>query len=174
MAVQGLFWIELGLGVALLLLTAKAHGRQIRLERELEGYMEVDFMKDNPPWVEALWRKDRRRFWATLPVAIAVASVAGLLTLPSRFGTDPLNNPVLGTVLLAGLLWPFAVTFTSNGLQSAARHRKAVNEKVRSRSSQAHSPMHPDSSVRSAARGTLLYWGSIVGLGAIAILAALS
>src|SRR5206468_5677942 len=90
---------ELGLGVALLLLTAKAHGRQIRLERELEGYMEVDFMKDNPPWVEALWRKDRRRFWATLPVAIAVASVAGLLTLPSRFGTDPLNNPVLVTVL---------------------------------------------------------------------------
>jgi len=174
MGVQGLFWIELGLGIALLLLTAKAHGRQIRLERELEGYMEVDFMKDNPPWVEALWRKDRRRFWITLPVAIVATSVAGLLTLPSRFGTEPLGNPILGVVVLAGLLWPFAVTFTSNGIQSVARHRRALNEKTRSRSNQAHDPMDPYLSIRSAARGTLLFWGSVVGLGAIAILVALS
>ena len=124
--------------------------------------------------MEALWRKDRRRFWITLPVAIVATSVAGLLTLPSRFGTEPLGNPILGVVVLAGLLWPFAVTFTSNGIQSVARHRKALNEKTRSRSNQAHDPMDPYLSIRSAARGTLLFWGSVVGLGAIAILVALS
>src|SRR3989442_4389298 len=99
MAVPGLFWIELGLGVVLLFLSAKAHGRQIRLERELEGYMEVDFMKDNPPWVEALWRKDRRRYWATVPIAIVGFLLLGLLTRPARFGTEPLADPNLCTVL---------------------------------------------------------------------------
>ena len=174
MAVLGLFWIELGLGVGLLLLTAKAHGRQIRLERELEGYMEVDFMKDNPPWVEALWRTDRRRFWATLPVVIVVTSAAGLLTLPSRFGTEPLGNPVFGTVLLAGLLWPFAVTFTSNGIQSTLRLWGALNERAGSKSGQSHGPMDRERWGQSAARGTLLYWGSVIGLGTIAVLTALS
>src|SRR2546422_4443113 len=95
MAVPGLFWIELGLGVVLLFLSAKAHGRQIRLERGLEGYMEGDFMKENPPWVEALWRKDRRRFWPTFALAIAVLSAAGLLILSTPLETEPLRDPIL-------------------------------------------------------------------------------
>ncbi len=127
MALPGLFWIELGLGVALLLLSAKAHGRQIRLERELEGYMEADFMGENPPWVEALWRKDRRRFWATFPVAAVVLSATGLLTLPPRSGSDPIGYPVLGAILLAGILWALVATLASNGLQSAQRLRTALN-----------------------------------------------
>lgn len=71
------------------LLAAKAHGRQLRLERELEGYHRVVFGGTNPPFVEALWRVDRVRYWST------AAAVAGL---------------VLGFYVLArvvGWRWPF-------------------------------------------------------------------
>lgn len=46
------------LGVA-----AKTHGRQIRRERS--GYTHAVFGGDNPPFVAALWRRDRRRLWTT-------------------------------------------------------------------------------------------------------------
>ncbi|TLZ57039.1 MAG: hypothetical protein E6K17_03380 [Methanobacteriota archaeon] len=170
MAVPGLFWIELGLGVVLLFLSAKAHGRQIRLERELEGYMEVDFMKDNPPWVEALWRKDRRRYWATVPIATVVLLLLGFLTLPPRFGTEPLGNPNLGTVLLAGFLWPLVVAFTSNGIQSALRLQMALKRETPN--GQRRATLHKERGpwLRSAFRGTVGYWGLVAGLAAMAAL----
>jgi len=169
MAVPGLFWIELGLGVVLLFLSAKAHGRQIRLERELQGYMEVDFMKENPPWVEALWRKDRRRYWATVPVAIAVLLLLGVLTLPLRFGTEPLGNPMLGTILLAGFLWPLVVAFTSNGIQSALRLRAALIQDARDRPE--GTPHHPESTPwrRAARRGTITYWALVLAIESVAV-----
>src|SRR6266545_701441 len=129
MSVHGLFWIELGLGVVLLLLSAKAHGRQIRLERELEGYMEVDFMKENPPWVEALWRKDRRHFQIAFPLATVVFTglvvATGSSGVAGRFGSDPFGSPLLGAIALAVLLWAPVTGFASNGLASAWRlHRR--------------------------------------------------
>ena len=168
MAVPGLFWIELGLGVVLLFLSAKAHGRQIRLERELEGYMEVDFMKENPPWVEALWRKDRRRYWATVPIAIVVLLLLGFLTLPPRFGTEPLGNPIIGTLLLAGFLWPLVVAFTSNGIQSALRLRKSLGHDTGAGGRRTRLDGERGLWLRAAVRGTVGYWGLVVGLGAIA------
>jgi hypothetical protein len=170
MAVPGLFWIELGLGIVLLFLSAKAHGRQIRLERELEGYTEVDFMKENPSWVEALWRKDRRRFWPTFGLTIAVLSAAGLLILPARFGTEPLGSPILGAVLLAGFLWPLVVAFTSNGIQSAIRLRTALSRIERGRPE--GTPAHSESSMwrRAALRGTIGYWAFVFTIGAAAVL----
>jgi len=170
MAVPGLFWIELGLGVVLLFLSAKAHGRQIRLERELEGYMEVDFMKENPPWVEALWRKDRRRYWATVPIAIVILLLLGFLTLPPRFGTEPLGNPIIGTLLLAGFLWPLVVAFTSNGIQSALRLRAALVRRGRDRP--VGTPAQPEGSTwRGAAfRGTIGYWALVLAIGTVAVL----
>jgi hypothetical protein len=174
MAVPGLFWIELGFGVALIFLTAKAHGRQIRLEREREGYMEVDFMKENPPWVEALWRKDRRRYWVTFVLAIVILTEAGLLTLPTRFGTEPLGNPILGTILLTGLLWPLVVAFTSNGLQSAFRLRTALVQRGRGR--KGNDPARPESSAwgRAAFLGSIGYWALTVAIGAAAAVLALT
>jgi len=167
MAVPGLFWIELGLGVVLLFLSAKAHGRQIRLERELEGYMEVDFMKENPPWVEALWRKDRRRFWPTFVVAFVVLTAAGLPILPTRFGAEPLGNPILGTVLLTGFLWPLVVAFVSNGIQSAFRLRTALVQKTAARTRRTRADGERGPWLRAAVRGTFGYWGLIAGLSAI-------
>ncbi len=165
-----IFWIELGLGVILLYLTAKAHGRQIRLEREFEGYMEVDFMKENPPWVEALWRKDRRRFWPTFAVATVVLSATGLLVLPGRFGTEPFGNPFLGAVLLTGFLWPIVIAFTSNGIQSALRLRTTLSRETSIGHQRASVHRKEGPWARSALRGTLEYWGSVIGLAAIAVL----
>ena len=173
MAFPALFWIELVLGIVLLFLTAKAHGRQIRLERELEGYMEVDFMGENPPWVEALWRKDRRRFWTTLPIAAIVLAAVGILVLPVRFGTEPLGSPILGAVLLAGALWPFAVSFTMNGIQSALRLRTALREMPPDGAHGTRSRAEPGPWLASAIQGTILYWAAVGALGAIAILAAI-
>ena len=55
-------WLGALIGVAALLVAAKAHGRQVRLEREAAGYHEVVFGGTNPPFVDALWRADRFRF----------------------------------------------------------------------------------------------------------------
>ena len=136
--------------------------------------MEVDFMKENPPWVEALWRKDRRRFWPTFAVAIVILSAAGLLILPTRFGTEPLGNPILGTVLLTGLLWPLVVAFTSNGLQSAFRLRTALVQRGRGR--KGDDPARPESSAwgRSALLGSIGYWALTLAIGAAAAVLALT
>jgi hypothetical protein len=173
MAVPGLFWIELGLSVVLLLLAAKAHGRQIRLERELGGYMEVDFMRENPPWVEALWRKDRRGFWATFPAAIAVLALLGVLTLPPRFGTEPLGNPTLGAILIAGFLWPLVVAFTANGIQSALRLRTALNQGTPNGPRRTLVQTERGPWLRAAVRGTVANWGFDAALSILAVSVAL-
>lgn len=67
----------LGFGVVAMLVAAKAHGRQVRLEREHAGYHDVAFGGTNPPFVEKLWRRDRVRFWVVAPLAM-VALVAVL------------------------------------------------------------------------------------------------
>src|SRR5690349_19131953 len=64
--------------LALILLAAKAHGRQIRLEREAKGVFSVDFRAQNPPEVEAIWRRDRRTFW---PAAVVVATAGIVFTV---------------------------------------------------------------------------------------------
>ena len=62
----------LALGVVTFLVTAKAHGRQLRIERELAGYHTVTFRGDNPPFVTRLWRRERYIFWATVVIVAAV------------------------------------------------------------------------------------------------------
>lgn len=69
------------LTLPLLLVAAKAHGRQVRLERERAGYHDVVFGGENAPFVEALWRRDRVAFWTAAPLAMvtlgALAWLAG-------------------------------------------------------------------------------------------------
>jgi hypothetical protein len=99
---------------ALILAAAKAHGRQLRLERTQAGFPTADFRRPNEPFVEQLWRTDRLGFW-TLFVVLAAASLfwslaaGGLATAPF-WGRFPL-----------GLAWAFAGAFFVMGVQSLWR-----------------------------------------------------
>lgn len=104
------FALAAAASLALLLVAAKAHGRQVRLEREREGHHEVVFGGENAPFVVALWRRDRIRFWS---VAIVAALAAGGLCAWLR--------PGLGWTLLAVLLWAPVAGFAAAGLASLRR-----------------------------------------------------
>lgn len=86
--------------LGLVLAAAKAHGRQLRLERTQAGHPEADFRGGNDPWVEALWRGDRIGFWTLFP---ALAAAALLWT----FGA----GAAAGTGLLAPLALRLALAF---------------------------------------------------------------
>ena len=176
MAVPGLFWIELGLGVFLLLLAAKVHGRQIRLERELRGHYEIDFMRENDPWVEALWRKDRRQFRITFPLAaIVLASLVAATAssgVAARFGSDPFGSPLLGAIILAVLLWAPAAAFVGNGFASAWRLHRSLNEPRPHghRRDEVLSERGPW--LATAVRGTYAYWGLLGSVVAATVVTA--
>lgn len=104
-------WLGALVGVPALLLAAKAHGRQVRLEREAAGFHEVVFGGDNPDFVETLWRRDRLRFWPF--VAIAALPLAGLGWW--------IGGPALA--LVAGLLWAPIAGFHFAGLLGLAQQR---------------------------------------------------
>ena len=55
-------WLLVALSLASFLAAAKTHGRQLRLERELAGYLHVTFGGKNPAWVEGLWQRERMYF----------------------------------------------------------------------------------------------------------------
>jgi hypothetical protein len=69
-------WLGALIGIGALLLAAKAHGRQVRFEREAAGYRSVVFGGENPEFVTQLWRRDRIRFWTTAPIASAILGAA--------------------------------------------------------------------------------------------------
>jgi hypothetical protein len=99
--------LALALAPGAFLVAAKAHGRQLRLERELAGYAEVSFRARNPPWVEALWRRERRRFWAVGAI-LAAASI-------------PLHRPSVTDAIVVHAALPFTCAFVVTGLLSVAR-----------------------------------------------------
>jgi len=96
--------------VGLFLLSAKAHGRELRLEREAAGVAHVVFGGQNPPFVEALWRAERLRFWISTP--LLAAALAGLLLARGAGG---------GRAALAALAWAPSVTFSVLGVMSFVR-----------------------------------------------------
>ncbi|MGQ0535313.1 MAG: hypothetical protein ACT4PT_04500 [Methanobacteriota archaeon] len=111
-------------GAALFLAAAKAHGRQLRVERELHGYLEIDFRGgSNPPWVEALWRRDRIRFWIVFPLlsAILVAAARAWWSAPTV------------AVVVAALVAGSAAAFTALGLASLARFRRKGDLRTKAR-----------------------------------------
>jgi hypothetical protein len=100
-------------------LAAKAHGRQIRLERERAGYMQVDFRARNPPFVEALWWRDRWCYWlvaATMLVLVLLALVGA-----PRLGLPGPRAAASWLVLWAAWLVPMVTAFFVAGLVSLAR-----------------------------------------------------
>lgn len=134
-------WLVGAAFVLLLLAAAKAHGRQVRLEREARGIRTVDFRRDNDPWVEALWRRDRRVFWTAFPVLLLLA-----LALSALMRAD---WPV-ALLLAAGA---FASSFVVAGLASLARFVRAGMGEAAWR--------------RTALRGSALWWAAVGALGGV-------
>jgi hypothetical protein len=110
-------------------LAAKAHGRQIRLERELEGHHHVVFgTGKNPPFVEALWRADRVRFWS---IAAGMAAVVlGLFALTRARGWSwPVLGGGGGAVAWAAVWGAMVTAFLTCGIWSLLRLMRAISEK---------------------------------------------
>jgi hypothetical protein len=107
------WWLAAVATVALILLAAKAHGRQIRLEREQQGYFRVDFRTQNPAAVEAIWRTDRRIFW---PVFAVFGGLASALFLYLLIGWQLERE--YWFLIGVWLAWAFAASFTVAGLLS--------------------------------------------------------
>lgn len=97
--------------LATFLLAAKAHGRELRLEREAAGIVQVFFgTGDNPPFVDALWAAERLRFWLATPVLSVTLMVALLIAGASRW-----------TIVFAGFSWAPSMVFLVLGLASLER-----------------------------------------------------
>lgn len=152
----------LGASVVAFLLAAKAHGRQLRLERELQGYHHVVFGGTNPPFVEALWRADRVRYWS-IAVGVAVG-VLGLFALARGLGWSwPFLGGGNGSVAWLVVWGSPVVAFLTVGLWSLTRFVHAVSEK-------------PEGTVDTAwvsgcIRGSA-GWFSVAGLATVLILLA--
>ena len=106
---------QAGAAVALILVAAKAHGRQLRIERVQAGHAEADFRGGNDPWVETLWRNDRIGLW-TLFVALAAAAMLWAIA-----STGSLGAPLFWGRLLVGVSWALAGAFFVMGVQSLWR-----------------------------------------------------
>lgn len=138
-------WMVVVGSVAAFLVASKAHGRQLRLERQLAGYWQVRFGAPNEPWVEALWQRERLLFWS-ITAALIAAAAAYLLAAP-RFGWPlPLarrgERSWWGGVPFVGI-WPFVVGFTVTGLLSFKRFLTATSH---------------DDWVRPALWGSVAWW----------------
>lgn len=111
------------------LLAAKAHGRQLRLERELEGYHRVVFGATNPPFVEALWRADRVRYWSIV-LGLAVAAL-GLFAVARVLGWSwPFLGGGGGSVAWLVAWGAPVAAFLTCGVWSLTRFLLAISEKL--------------------------------------------
>lgn len=159
---SGARWIVLALGAATFLAAAKAHGRQLRLERELAGYWHVTFGAQNPAFVEALWRRERLLYWS-LAAALAIVTI-GFRVLASRVAW---SLPVDGTqarpsvigALIFHVLVPLIVAFIATGFLSLSRFAAAA------RSDQAASNTRPQDWLSQAAWGSAGWWLLTIAMG---------
>jgi hypothetical protein len=162
-------WLILALGAATFLVAAKAHGRQLRLERELAGYWHVTFGAENPPFVEALWHRERVVYWS-LAAATALATI-GFRVLAPRFAWSlpvegtPTGRSLIGLLFLH-VLAPFVVAFVATGLLSLGRFALAA------RSGTVSNRTLPESWLSHAAWGSAGWWLFTVAMGvALCVLA---
>lgn len=164
--------LGIALSVGLLLLAAKSHGRQVRLERELLGHFHASFGRQaqNPPEVEAIWRRDRIRFWSTYPLAAAALAslVVGFHVSGDQGFFRAARLP--GSIAIVLLLWAPVVAFAVAGLSSAARFRRRLRESAPPYPQRVAQVLAERSAWYAAARrGSYLYWvGVFVGAALVA------
>lgn len=108
---------------------AKAHGRQLRLERELAGHPHVVFGGTNPPFVEALWREDRIRYWSTV-AGLALLTVGLFAVARSRGWSWPFLEGGGGSVAWLVVWGAPVVAFFTCGVGSLARFLSAASAKA--------------------------------------------
>jgi hypothetical protein len=127
LAAQSLVWAG---SLGLFLASAKAHGRQLRLEREKAGYFEVVFGGKNPAFVEGLWKQERLLFWSLTGAVCAFALAYAVAA--RRFGWDipfcpPESGPPPWWLLpLWACIWPLCLAFIVTGILSCWRLRMAL------------------------------------------------
>lgn len=125
--------VALVAGSLLLFLTmAKNHGRHIRLERQLAGHWEVSFARDNHPWVEALWQRDRVMYWS-IAVALAVLGlVYVVLARRSHWPMPPRSAPGWSwwSAPLVVIVWPLVIAFVTCAVASLVRFALALRAPV--------------------------------------------
>lgn len=151
--------------VALFLVAAKSHGRQIRLEREIEGHHSVVFGATNHPWVDALWRRDRYRFWAMTP--LFAVGLVGLLRL--RGGSLALKG--VAPQVVSATLWAPTLAFLVLGALSASRLQTALSDPTKAGAGLFVGPAR-DAWARDAVSGSVMWWGGALllatGVGLLA------
>jgi hypothetical protein len=143
------------------LVAAKAHGRQLQLERELAGYWHVTFGAQNPPFVEALWRRERLLYWS-LAAVLALATIGFRLLAPHLTWPLPIESGSTGRssigVLFLHVLVPLIVAFVATGLLSLARFAFAPRSDA--------AAGHSQNWLSHAAWGSAGWWLLTVALGA--------
>lgn len=148
-------WIVLALGVANYLIAAKAHGRQLRLEREMAGIWEVSFRTRNPPFVEALWQRERLHYWST--AAVVFVALAALRALgedrPRIFGDGSWPES-----LVVHGLGPLTFAFVATGLASVARLATSARDGL------AIDAARPLDWLRDAQIGNVAWWALSIAL----------
>ena len=92
---------------------AKSHGRQHRLERELEGHWKVSFTSENHPWVERFWFRQRIVYWS-------IATITAIVLLKQfLFSKNSKLHWIVSGVITIGI--SMIVAFVVTGLLSWAR-----------------------------------------------------
>jgi len=113
--------------------SAKTHGRQHRLERELQGHWTVSFTSrsQNHPWVERFWFRQRLVYWS-------LASITAGLLLAGRFRSNGSRWKLYAVknygkwawtlFLIMTVLSSMIVAFAATGLLSAMRIALKLNK----------------------------------------------
>lgn len=156
------FWASFLLFALWIGVVAKSHGRQIRLERELQGYFEVDFRSDaNPAFVKGLWRRDRRLYWTVASLATGVLLAWVVWQKPHEESSA--SGPLWAWVALA-LMSAMVLAFATSGLVSLTRFRRAL--RLRKQEGTVPDPRW----LRAAHRGSWGWWAATLLLGVMVAL----
>jgi len=131
--------------------SAKTHGRQIRLERELVGIDNVDVRRETPnhPWVEELWRKDRVHYWTRAGLVFIL-----LVPLLSYFASQDRFD--WWAILPIAILLSMSLAFTGQAFRSQFRLGIMMRSNVKD--SLGPNPRHDDQPWRRDARRGTWFW----------------
>ena len=161
-------WLDVVLGATTFLAAAKAHGRQLRLERELAGYWHVTFGAQNPAFVEALWRRERILYWS-VAAALVACTIAFRLLAPRCEWPLQLAAASRRSILVALLLHvaaPLTAAFVVTGLLSVVRFVLAA------RAGSEATAARPDDWMSWALWGTAGWWALTLVMFAVFCLVA--